>query len=203
MDSAEKPLNATTRKEALPVNSSGAEPMDSSRRNFSKAGIVLSGVLLTLTSRPVLGDTRGLSPSGFLSGNVSSHGNLPPCEGRSPGYWKNHPEAWPIPSDTKFHSVFPCITSSAYYHYTLIELITGCATSASDSNCVSIQDAQNLGMHLVAAYLNALCGWTPCLNIETIKSMFSEWQSKGTFSPAAGVYWDAGQIVTYLQSTMS
>lgn len=203
MDSIEKSFNTTAihKEPESPVNLSGSEPMDASRRNFGKAGIALSGVLLTLTSRPVLGDTRGKSPSGFLSGNVSTHGNPPPCEGRSPGYWKTHPEAWPIPTDTKFRSVFPCNSSSAYFHYTMLDLVQGCVSSGN--GCVNTQDPQNLGMHLVAAYLNAISGWTPCLNIETIKSMFSEWQTKGSFSPTAGVYWDAGQIVTYLQSVMS
>jgi hypothetical protein len=42
-----------------------------SRRRFARAGLAASGVLLTLTSRSVLGAT---TPSGFVSGNVSQHG---------------------------------------------------------------------------------------------------------------------------------
>lgn len=62
-------------------------------------------------------------------------------------------------------------------------------------------DKQNLGMHLVASYLNAMAGWTSFLTVQRIQSMFSEWSSRGYFEPTAGVKWDAAQIVDYLQLT--
>ena len=62
-------------------------------------------------------------------------------------------------------------------------------------------DTNNLGMHLVATYLNAMEGLTPFLTIERIVSMFTEWQATGYFSPTAGVTWNAAQIVDYLQQT--
>ena len=79
--------------------------VDKSRRSFTKSGLVASGVLLTLASRPVLGGGGGWmgdkgdgkvggwacnSPSGFLSGNLSFHGTPPTCLGRTPGYWSTH-----------------------------------------------------------------------------------------------------------------
>ena len=48
-----------------------------SRRRFATSGLVVSGIILTLASRPVLGDTFCLSPSGFVSGNTSQHGDCP------------------------------------------------------------------------------------------------------------------------------
>ncbi len=68
---------------------------DLSRRRLAAGGLV---VLSSLLAKPVLGAAPyRCTISGQLSGNTSSHGNEPPCTalGLSPGYWKNHPEAWP------------------------------------------------------------------------------------------------------------
>lgn len=176
------------------LESNQDRPNDSvnSRRQFTKAGLGLSGVILSLASRPVLGGVVCKSPSGFLSGNASTHGPQPVCMGRSPGYWKNHLESWPIATDTQFRSVFPASPTSVYAKYTLLQLLTP-----------QPDDRQNLGMHLVAAYLNAISGWTPFLPAETIIAMFAEWQSKGTFSPTTSVQWTATEIVTYLKATQA
>lgn len=179
----------------IPMSHAAPEQLTSantSRRQFTKAGLGISGVLLSLASRPVLGDVVCKSPSGFLSGNASTHGPQPVCQGRSPGYWKNHENNWPVATDTQFSSVFPAPSSSVYAKYTLLQLLT----PQQDDN-------HNLGMHLVAAYLNAVSGWTPFLTAETIIAMFSEWQSKGTFSPTATVQWTAPDIVNYLKATQA
>lgn len=67
--------------------------VDSSRRRFTKAGLAASGVILTLASRPVLANAVCKSPSGFESGNVSSH-IQEMCFGNYPDYYANTPEAW-------------------------------------------------------------------------------------------------------------
>jgi hypothetical protein len=169
--------------------------VDESRRRFTKSGLAASGVLLTITSRSVLGGGNdGLltckSPSGWISGNNSVHGEPPVCMGRSPGYWRNHSEKWPIALDTKFQAIFDCNSTSAYFDHNLFEL---CTPQKYDQN--------KLARHLVAAYLNAISGWTPFLPIATIKAMFTEWQSYGFFTPTAGVNWYADQIVEYLTAT--
>jgi hypothetical protein len=172
-----------------PVSEGGQ--LNESRRRFGKSGLAASGVLLTLASRPVLGCEVCKSPSGFLSGNLSTHGSPAICQGRSPGYWKNH-QSWPIAnrSTCKFSSAFTCRPRSPYASVTMLTLLSH---QSFDSN--------NLGMHLVAAYLNAMQGWTPFLTVERIQSMFVEWQATGYFSPTAGVKWSAAQIVDYIKRT--
>ncbi len=64
-----------------------------SRRKLAGAALGATAVF-TLASRPVWGGQCS-SPSGFTSGNLSQHGTPIMCSGRSPGYWKQHPEAWP------------------------------------------------------------------------------------------------------------
>jgi hypothetical protein len=181
-----------------------------SRRRFAQSGLAISGVLMTLATKPVLGQSLVCrSPSGWLSGNASSHGTPPVCEGRSPGYWKNHTDSWPalVGTDTKFGEVFSCNLNSPYVTVTLLELLDD--NQGKDQGKGKDQgthlhfDKDNLGMHLVAAYLNAVQGWTPFLKIETIKAMFTEWQANGTFSPTAGVNWSGSQIVDYLSQTQA
>lgn len=186
-----KDNNAGEQPTLHPVHQHGQ--VNESRRRFGKSGLAVSGVLATLASRPVLGGEVCKSPSGFLSGNLSTHGQQPVCEGRSPGYWKTHTN-WPVAnrSTCKFSSVFTCNRRSPYASVTMLELLSHCHF-----------DRNNLGMHLVAAYLNALKGWTPFLTVETIKAMFSECQSTGYFSPTAGVKWDVAQVVEYLRRTQA
>lgn len=190
IDNGEKQTRGNSPSHKSAVEELGHAP--SSRRQFAKTSLGLSGVVLSLASRPVLGDVVCKSPSGFLSGNASTHGPQPVCQGRSPGYWKNHADSWPIATDTQFSSVFPATPSSVYVKYTFLQLLTP-----------QQDDAQNLGMHLVAAYLNAISGWTPFLKTETIIAMFAEWQSKGTFSPTATVQWTSAEIVQYLKATQA
>lgn len=163
--------------------------VNGSRRRFTASGLAVSGVLLTLASRSVMGQTAQ-TPSGFVSGNNSVHCQQSVSQGKSPGYWKNHPSMWPMPEATKFRSVFKCSFESVYREFTMMQLLT---PQGVDNN--------KLGMHLVAALLNARMGWTPFLTEERIRSMFSEWQSNGYFSPMANVYWNSAQIVEYLKST--
>lgn len=176
-----------------PVNhETSGGPANPSRRRFTRAGFAGSGVILTLASRPVLGAACCKSPSGFLSGNASTHGNLQVCLGRSPGYWKNREGSWPIPTNTLFRHVFGCGGNSPYYPCTMLSLLGP-----------QHFDKDNLGMHLVAAYLNAMQGWTPFLQVDTLQGMFNEWQASGTFCPTATVQWNSAEIVDYLKSTQA
>lgn len=187
--------------------------VDESRRRFSRSGLAVSGVLLTLASRPALAG-QCLSPSGFQSGNVSHHGTPITCSGRTPGYWGTHPEEWPSPYDpgkckgdnpgecmksknwedgTKFSAVFNCSGhGNIYAKKSMMQVIL---SGGGD-------DPQQLGGHIVSALLNAKKGWTPVLTETQVIGMFNEWNQNGYFEPTAGVKWYAEDIVTYLKSTM-
>ena len=167
------------------------DSVSSVRRRFAKSSLAASGVLLTLASRPVLGNVVCKSPSGFLSGNQSSQGMKPICEGRSPGYWRNH-DGWPIPKSTIFKEFFNCRLNAWYARKTFGDLIDP-----------QSQDKHNFIRHLVAATLNERRGWTPFLTEQTLRSMLAQWENTGKFSPKPNVYWDAEQIVVYLSSTQA
>jgi hypothetical protein len=191
-----------------------AESLDKSRRSFAKSGLVASGVLFTLSSRPVLGASVCTSPSGFESGNLSFHGTPIMCAGLTPGYWINHTD-WPSPyiadlitanytdkkrtvatitPGTKFANVFNCSGNGKYLaSFTMMQVI----------GLTGQGDPYQLGAHCVAALLNAASGFTPVLTEAQVKDIFNEFDSKGYFEPTVGIQWFPDDIVTYLKTTMS
>lgn len=196
-----------------------AQSVNDTRRNFTKSGLIVSGVLLTLASRSALGGNFACqTPSGFLSGNVSTHGTPTTCSGKSPGYWGTHAAQWPMPyqpgsctnsganssnsctnaanwsGGTTFRSVFNCNGQGHIYtQYSMMQLFW------LNGN----QDPNQLGAYFVAAVLNARFGLTPVLAEPQVVNIFNEWDSKGYFEPTAGVKWYAPDLVAYLQSTMA
>ena len=202
--------------------------VDESRRRFSKSGLAVSGVMLTLASRPVLGGWGTCqTPSGFVSGNVSNHGTPTTCGGRTPGYWGNHPSEWPSPytpgkcsssessskkrSSSSSSSGGSCSSAEAWSEGTLFRSVFNCSGNGHIYyNYTMMQviwlggsgDPQQLGAHIVSALLNAKKGWTPVLTEVQVIAMFNEWNLNGYFEPTAGVKWYAEDIVTYLKTTM-
>lgn len=183
--------------------------VDESRRHFTKSGLAVSGVLLTLASRSVLGDVVCKSPSGFLSGNASASGTVLLCSGKSPGYWGEQPDAWPTSYDpgscadqcnqvanwtggTPFCSVFSCSGyASGYSGYSMMQVL----------HLLGNQDKDQLGAHIVSALLNAVSGFTPVLTDTQVINMFNEWAQYGYFKPTASVKWYGADIVEYITST--
>lgn len=175
-----------------------AKSPDKSRRSFAKSGLVASGILLTLSSRPVLGATVCVSPSGFISGNTSTHGALPVCDGRSAGFYLD--PSLNLDLSAKFKAMFSTASDSAYKNKALSFILANVWPS---NPTPPSPPTPTLLMHLVVAILNARSGKTPFLTEATIKSIFNEWQASGAFSPTAGINWDAYQIINYLSQTQN
>lgn len=163
------------------------------RRRLAKAGLGTASVLWTLDSRAAMKTMICVSPSGALSGGLSSSyvSKAPTCDGKSPGYWKNH-DGWPCPIDRKFSEVFNCggKASETYGKKTLLEILRGANF-----------DRYNLGRHLVATYLNVLSGRIGFLSVATLQQMWNQLQSPGYYTPASGVFWNAEQTKRYLEAT--
>ena len=200
------------------------ESVNESRRRFTKSGLAVSGVLLTLASRPSLGGGGGFgggfvckSPSGFMSGNLSQHGTPQKCSGRTPGYWGTHYN-WPSPyktgtcTDTKHKQYYKSwsITNATMFKDSSVGFhCSGYGLKLKPYSMMQVIliggtiDKYQLGAHCVAALLNARKGWTPVLTEAQVRVLFNEYDSKGYFEPTAGVKWYPGDIVAYLQSTMT
>jgi hypothetical protein len=178
-----------------PLSERGAK-----RRRFAKAGIGATGVFWTLESHATLNQMICKSPSGALSGGLSSHyGPKPVCQGLSPGYWKTHSN-WPVSRDILFAGVFDVAGDVRTCNAGTKNKSYLCSTML---NLLSKQsfDKYNLGMHLVATYLNIMSGRINFLSVKTLKEMWRQVQATGTYSPAANVFWNAEQLKNYLQAT--
>jgi len=210
-----------------PTDASSQETVDQSRRKLAGAAIGATAIL-TLASRPVLAGVCE-SPSAAFSGNMSHHGTPITCSGRSPGYWKQHPNNWPAPYDagsatgqrnqaenwsggTLFHPTFALVTNSVGNSFLadFDQIPTTAPTSLSmmqvmqmndGDNPWGLSDPANLGMHIVAALLNAKAGFTPVVSESDVINMWREWAIQGYFEPVAGVEWNAAAIVEYIVGT--
>jgi len=176
----------------------GSEAMSAqlSRRRLLRAGLGAAPVLMTVASRPVFAGGSGSkvckAPSSFVSINASVHGKTQYCDGRTPGYWKNHTSSWPHPYETttKFDTVFG--SASGYPNKTLLYVLD-----------LGGGGKEELARHIVAALLNAAKGWTPVLTVAMVIDIWQSWATLGYYEPTAGIHWDSAQITNYLKTTMS
>lgn len=63
-------------------------------------------------------------------------------------------------------------------------------------------DRHGIGRHLVACYLNVQAGLSSFQTVPMLQRIWLEYQTKGYYTPTAGVRWDGRKIVEYLQGTM-
>lgn len=114
-------------------------------------------VLLTIFGRPVWARSQ-CTYSGQLSGNLSRARDTEPCggEGRSPGYWMNHPAAWhpEFPPYMLFNEAFGV---GAFPGRTLMNVLVGDngLSFPADGSPQYVNLLTQLGAHSVAALQNA------------------------------------------------
>jgi hypothetical protein len=171
------------------------------RRRFAKAGAGASaGAILTLASQPAMATLVCTSPSGFMSGNLSRHNDSLACAGVSPGYWKNHHDAWRAAGTnglSKFHLTFPttsrCVQLNVYSCFDIVD----------PDKVKNGDDPNNVAMHIMATLLNVRSGRIGFLTVNQVMAIWNSFAASGTYKPTAGVTWNGTQIVNYLTSTMS
>lgn len=188
--------------------------IDASRRDFGKAGLAASGVLLTLSSRSAMALTNSCtSPSGFQSANVSTTGggHVFPCMGYQPASWaSNTSPAWPTPyskgtlaavppwsDSTSFSSVFNVTGfGSIYAGKTLMQVLLMAQPITGDTFAI--------GPLAIAALLNAAAGnlTSPALNPSQVIEIFRQWDISRTYLPTAGTTWNESTLQGYLLNTM-
>lgn len=182
-----------TTADPAPLPPAPLSPQGQSRRRFTRAGAVASGVLLTLHGQPGMAAEVCTTASGSLSGGLQSfRGPQPVCAGRSSGYWKNH--SWPSGCDKTlpYSKVFACGASS-FKTYGSVTL--GAILSPKSF------DKHGIGRHLVACWLNVKGGLSSFQTERQLQTIWNEFQTSGYYTPTAGVRWDGPRIAEYLQST--
>src|SRR5581483_975329 len=177
------------------------------RRRLLHGGVGATPLLLTLVSRPVLGQ-QCTTPSGFVSMPTSVHGAPQTCLGRTPGFWKQPQKfsEWPLP-------YFPTTVTGPGGHnatrFTQVFNPTPYASSATFLDVLNMQAGppNDLARHVVATALNIAKGWIPVLTLSQVQAMWNQYMNTGGgtigyFEPTAGVKWFHDDIVAYLVSTM-
>ena len=193
------------------------------RRRLIQGGIAATPVVAVLKSRQVLASTSGSlqcrSVSAYVSGSshLSHHPEEEPCYGRTPGYWKTHPEEWLSPYEpgtckdadvstckdwnddgTKLTDVWPL----ALFPYkdspqpTMMQVFWWAGG----------QDRYQQGSHLVAAVLNNVSGKVSeaILPRARIIAMGNAVLANQPYVDLAlGISWNGEQVVAYLQQTMT
>ena len=193
----------TPRQPELPSETHSAA--ERNRRRVIQRGLAAAPLLMTLLSRPVLGQVQCFAPSAAVSIPTSTHGATILCSGRAPGFWADplNFSAWAAPyypdpapagqSPTLFNAVFS--VSPYASTTTLLQVLALPAGGADD-----------VARYSVAALLNAQAGWTSPLPlpVPAVVGIWSEYASTGYgyFEPTAGVKRFQGDIVLYLKSTM-
>ncbi|MFB9243769.1 hypothetical protein IV454_08860 [Massilia antarctica] len=191
----------------------------SARRRFTRTGLGVSGVLMTLASQPGMAANTCASPSGSLSNGLqSSHkpDNPVTCGGNSPGFYKNNPSGWPASpaatSSRTFKDIFPVnANQTALGNLTLMEVFN---TNGGGKHAIGGKgpfksediDPHNVASHVLAAYLNILTGRSTVLTEAQLRNIWREYQTTGGgklgyYAPTAGVKWYGDDIVAYLTTT--
>jgi hypothetical protein len=179
------------------------------RRRVLQSGLAAAPVLMTLVSRPVLGQGNCTSPSSFFSANASNAGSEATCSGHTPEYWANPANfsQWPTgfkaqnPQGTRFGPPQGVFNNSPYNgNPFLLDALTG---NVAPSNAMT--DA--VAKYVSAAVLNSAKGLTPVLSVQQIKDIWAEYGitgygAGGYYSPTAGAKWFWNEIVAYLKTTM-
>jgi hypothetical protein len=178
----------------------GISAKGAARRRFAKASMgASSGVLLTLASQPAMATLVCTSPSAACSGNLSRHNTTPACVGVSPGFWKNHHEAWVgalTNGESKFHQTFPTTwRCSGLNGYTCFDIVDADKCGNDDSNGVA--------RHIMATLLNVRSGKIGFLTEIQVMAIWNSYACSGVYQPTSTVTWNGSQIVAYLSSTMS
>jgi hypothetical protein len=181
--------------------SSGSNPADmprAPRRRILQSGLAAAPVLLTLVSRPVLGGVRcqTCSAYGSLAGSVAAK-QFATCSGVSPATWVSL-STWPTPyrptgqNATPYHCPTTGLQGDTFSGRTLRQVM-----NFSDDG-----GTRTLARYIGAALLNATSGRTPTLTETTVRQMWNDLRSNGTFKPSAGIHWGAAEIVAYIKTTI-
>jgi hypothetical protein len=184
-------------------------PLSDERRRLLRGTLAAGPVLMTVISRPVLGQTTCLAASVATSINPSGAARTASvCSGLTPSQWKARAAQWPSPyhamtlkslgvlgasQATAYHCPTTGLNGRVYGDRTMLEVIDinegGVGTDA-------------LGRYIVASLLNARSGRTPVLTEVGVRAMWNDLINSGYYEPTAGIRWTAAEIIRYLKTTM-
>jgi len=215
MKSSEKPMDTPS-------------PRSGSRRKLLRGGLAAAPVLMTVASRPVLGQMAcTASAATSISMQSSINHNCTITRGLSPEQWKALASQWPTPYSGKSTTAATSTTSAITAATTTATSRTSSSTGShaatpfhcsltglgghvfSNRSMVEVIDVMqsgglsSLGRYIVAALLNAHSGRTPMLSATNVRAMWNDLLHRGYYEPTAGIRWGATEIVAYIKTTIA
>jgi hypothetical protein len=176
----------------------GRDKAELSRRQFTKAGLLASPILMSVVSRPAIG---AACLSNMLSGNLSDPDRGSCNLGLSPGYWKNHPDVWPMgaasykPDGSIPSGCSACEDSSGW-------ICSG--GPLFNSYFTTRQDPENRTMHemictmpgseqfhIIAALLNAMTDPNYVLSVAQVKALWADPTLGGSITTSLNDFLDS------------
>ena len=181
------------------------------RRRFLKAGLAAGPVIMTLQSKPVLGNVCH-SPSGTMSGAMSQKaGQIKTCNGYPLSYWRNSGSAggggvgWVgIRPDLPYHPAFRLGIVSGSQQFLTAGLKSRPLTMYEVLCADAAQDPYGLCGHFITALLNINSGRIPAAVMDQtrLSQLWVEWSRTGRYRPSGqSKAWDAADIVQYFRSS--
>jgi hypothetical protein len=176
------------------------------RRRLIKGGLSVAPVILTLTSRPVLGfENACLSPSRMISGNHSGFVGPESCEGLGlTGYLEQVKSklSW---TDEKFKDLF----GTAYLEAgasgnSSPKKVGEVFLSSFDGKDGNPYSTPGFACHIIAAYLNASGDVGKVASVLAPAQVIHMWNDvigSGQYCPQPGMCWTAIGVVGYLQNS--
>lgn len=172
------------------------------RRRLLRGGLAAGPVILSIASRPVLGQSLNCGSAqvqASLAAGTSLHAGCavdPYNTGNSPAKWLST-GTWPTPYSnvspkTKFIGLTTGLDGTAPNPNTMYAVLKGTATGLADLT---------LAQDIVAALLNAAAGKTPFLSTATVQQMWNSYVLHGYYEVSPGIRWYPTQLKSYLQST--
>jgi hypothetical protein len=180
------------------------------RRRLLKGGLSVAPVILTLTSRPVLGfDQMCLSPSRMISGNHSGFAGPITCGGSTRNDWRLSAEQNPKPAwaglkfTHVFGTAFPYVKSGSPGNSSPDKLgpILLDSLAGNDGNANSVP---GFASFIIAAYLNAFYGVGNVSSALTPAQAIHLWNDaigNGKYCPQTTMCWDVNGVISYLKNS--
>ena len=179
-----------------------------------RGSLAAAPVLMTVVSRPVLGQTTCVTASATTSAAPSGAArSASVCSGLTPQQWKAAATQWPTPycGTSLTAASYGGTTLAAYqtatpYHCVTTGLGGTVFGELTMLNVIDVGEGgftvRGLGRYIVAALLNARAGRTPVLSETGVRMMWNDLISRGYYEPTAGVKWGPAEIIAYLTTTM-
>ena len=178
------------------------------RRRMLKGGLSGGAVVAALVSRQALAGAVCTTASGFTSLSASGpRTSQYTCSGYSPTYWAQQSTAWPgAYTKGNFNSgqgTYIDNTGTSFNQTFGGSKFPAAMSMANVIRQVGSGDPYRIGGYVVAAALNLASGRVNVMDFTRLKAIWMSYVNTGSYVPTAGVTWTPGQIVEYLQSTMT